>query len=440
MDVLAGASHFAGQLRDAGVDEVLCVSAARGVGEIDPQDEADAVLVEARGSDLMDGIRAWLDVLRDPPDEARRAIEAFDPDGRASVLQSLFGGSQEVAGRPVFGARPRGWIALEDKTLVDAIWDASEVTHAPSRVVPVFDGALNEAAAELDEGQGTVWVADNRLGWHGGAQYLRWVRGPDDVADAVRFFDAAAHRVRIMPFLDGIPCSIHGMVFDDHVAAFRPCEMVVLRRPGSSQLHYAGPATSWEPSTEDREDMRGIARRVGDHLRRAVGYRGVFTVDGVMTAAGFRPTELNPRFGGAIDVMARSAGLPLYLLHLAVIERPDLDWRPQALEERILAAADANPTAQAGMLVDTEVDDPVELALVDRDGDLVASDGADPDVVLEQGPSTTGSYLRVVLPRHPVGAPAGPAVVRALHAARRHLDLEIPDLEAAVDRRAQHAA
>lgn len=439
-DVLVAASHLAGQLRELGTDDTLCISAARGVGDIDPQDEEHAVLVGMQGSDLMDAIRAWTDVLHDLPDEARDAIDTFDPAGRAWVVQSLYGESQRIADRPVFGARSAEWIALEDKTLVDAIWDACGVARAPSRVVPVFDGALRDAAAELDEGRGTVWVADNRLGWHGGAQYLRWVRGPDAVGDAIRFFDATAHRVRVMPFLDGIPCSIHGMVFDDHVAAFRPCEMVVLRRSDSPSLHYAGPSTSWEPPDEDREDMRAVARRVGAHLDRTVGYRGVFTVDGVMTSGGFRPTELNPRYGAATDVLARGADLPLYLLHLAVIERPDLDWRPHDLEEHVLAAADEHPVAQAGMLVDVEVDGNVELALVDRDGELVTADGAEPDVLLELGPSITGAYLRVVLPHHPAGAPAAPDVVRALAAAASHLDLDIPPLEAAVDRRAPGAA
>ena len=50
-----------------------------------------------------------------------------------------------------------------------------------------------------------------------------------------------------MPFLEGIPCSIHGVVFPDGVATFRPVEMVTLRRPGSNRLHYAGAATFWDP-------------------------------------------------------------------------------------------------------------------------------------------------------------------------------------------------
>lgn len=439
-DVLAAASQLARQLRELGAEQVLCLSATRGVGELDAPDETDAVLVETVASDLMGAVRAWLAVVEDLPPDVRSRIDDFDPEGTASVIQSLFGRSQEIAGRPVFGAPAPEWSALEDKTLADAIWDAAGVVRAPARVVPVAHGALRAAAGELDAGHGTVWVADNRLGWHGGAQYLRWVRGPEDLEDALAFFDASAHHVRIMPFLEGIPCSIHGMVFDGHVAAFRPCEMVVLRRAGSSELLYAGTASSWDPRPLDRREMREVARRVGRHLDRAVGYRGVFTVDGVMTADGFRPTELNPRFGGAANTLAHAADVPLYLLHLAVIERPDLDWRPRDLEEHVVAAADDNRVAQGGMLVPAEVDGTREVALVEQDGRLVAADGAEPDVVLQLGPGTTGAYLRVALPHHPPGEPVAPGVVRGLEAARVHLGLDIPDLTAALDLRPREAA
>jgi hypothetical protein len=45
---------------------------------------------------------------------------------------------------------------------------------------------------------------------------------------------ARADRVRVMPFLEGIPCSIHGIVFAEHVAALQPLEMVTLRSESES--------------------------------------------------------------------------------------------------------------------------------------------------------------------------------------------------------------
>ena len=51
--------------------------------------------------------------------------------------------------------------------------------------------------------------------------------------------------------------------------------------------------------------MREAARRVGAVLRDEVAYRGAFTLDGVATVDGFRPTELNPRFGAGLGVITR---------------------------------------------------------------------------------------------------------------------------------------
>jgi hypothetical protein len=112
------------------------------------------------------------------------------------------------------------------------------------------------------------------------------VRDEQDAAEAAAFLAARCDRVRVMPFLEGIPCSIHGVVFPDGVATFRPVETVILRPPGSNRLRYAGAATFWDPPDDDREVMRDLAHRVGPGLRQRVGYRSAFTVDGVLAAEG----------------------------------------------------------------------------------------------------------------------------------------------------------
>src|SRR5688500_774017 len=114
-----------------------------------------------------------------------------------------------------------------------------------------------------------------------------------------------------MPFLEGIPCSIHGIVFADHVAAIRPVEMITLRRPPDhpdGAFFYTGCSTYFDPPLATRVAMREIARATGALLRTEVDFRGAFTVDGVATARGFIPTELNPRSGAGLNVMLR--GLP----------------------------------------------------------------------------------------------------------------------------------
>jgi hypothetical protein len=59
--------------------------------------------------------------------------------------------------------------------------------------------------------------------------------------------------------------------------------------------------------------MRDVARRVGEQLRTAYGYRGAFGVDGVVTAEGFRPTEVNTRQPAGLNTVA---GVELRLLSL----------------------------------------------------------------------------------------------------------------------------
>ena len=107
-----------------------------------------------------------------------------------------------------------------------------------------------------------------------------------------------------MPFLEGVPCSIHGFVLPDGTAALRPVEIVMLRDPATRAFGYGGLGTTWDPPPADREAMRDAVRRVGAHLQREHGYRGAFGIDGVLTADGFRPTELNTRMSAGATAVA----------------------------------------------------------------------------------------------------------------------------------------
>ncbi|NIS32595.1 MAG: hypothetical protein GWN73_33595 [Actinobacteria bacterium] len=209
---------------------------------------------------------------------------------------------------------------------------------------------------------------DAREGFNGGAEYVRWVGGPDDLAEPMAFFGAHCDRVRIMPFLEGIPCSIHGFVFPDITVALRPCELMTLRRPGR-RLKYCGAASYWDPPDADRETMRRVAVLVGEHLRRRVDYRGAFTVDGVLTEDGFLPTELNTRAGAAVGTLL--SGLPGFALgavNRALIEREPLDYRPDEFERLIVETADAQRGGGGWTVVDRATDDNESVLLTADDG------------------------------------------------------------------------
>ncbi|MEJ2131362.1 MAG: hypothetical protein P8Y95_07025 [Gammaproteobacteria bacterium] len=156
------------------------------------------------------------------------------------------------------------------------------------------------------------------------------------------WFESRCDHVRVMPFLEGIPCSIHGMVFPNTVIAFRPVEQLTLHRPTSPRFKYSGCATFWDPPEGDREEMRELAGSIGAALRSLVEFRGTFTVDGVMTADGFRPTELNPRYGLGMGVMSRSLpALPLEWIDQAVCEGEPWDFS-------LFARARAQPCRRIG--------------------------------------------------------------------------------------------
>jgi hypothetical protein len=78
---------------------------------------------------------------------------------------------------------------------------------------------------------------------------VRWV-GTDEQARAAAEFlgEHRDDRLWVMPFLDGVSCSIHGFVLPGGVAALRPVELLVLRRtPPATSTGSCTPApTCWD--------------------------------------------------------------------------------------------------------------------------------------------------------------------------------------------------
>lgn len=303
--VLAGFTRHVGWLRELGC-RTLVLSTARGAGPIPGPEECVVVEVAAPPTAMVTEELRVLDRLtRDLPRDAVAAIEAFDPARAGIWWTSPFVTTDEpILGRPVTGGRPASFLALEDKMLADGIWAAADVPCAPYRIVPVDEAALAAATDRMAGALGAVWSGDARDGFNGGGNYVRWVLDEDDRAAAYGFFAPRCDRVRVMPFLDGVPCSIHGFVLPDGTAALRPVEIAMLRNSQERTFVYGGLGTSWDPPDDDREQMRAIARRVGAHLQAAHGYRGAFGIDGVLTAEGFRPTELNTRMSAGATTVA----------------------------------------------------------------------------------------------------------------------------------------
>ncbi|MEO1058647.1 MAG: hypothetical protein AAFY28_17205, partial [Actinomycetota bacterium] len=349
-------------LRSLGVGQILVVATeGRGAGPLPDTDTY--VLDPPDGLPMMERLRWATQALVDPPDDLVARVDEFDPSHAAIVVGTFLNEAPTLAGRRFFAHRRPEWVALEDKVLADELWDRAGVRRAPSAVVPLTDAAA--VAHDLDQGSGTVWAADARNGFHGGGSGTRWVVDDTSMKVAIDELGAIADQVRVMPFLDGVPCSVHGLVLPDGVAVLRPVEMVVFRqRP---RLVYGGLATYWDPSHAVRTEMRAAACRVGEHLRDVVDFRGAFTVDGVVTGEGFRPTELNPRVGAGLVNIGRAIDCPMTLLNELIVANVDLGVTAGEVETDLVDRADRSRGGGTWMpSLDSPLDAPVSCELTQR--------------------------------------------------------------------------
>jgi hypothetical protein len=405
--------------------ETLVVASNEGTGDLPP---GDIVYTRSGGDTVVASIREFFASVEHPSKEVTAAVERFDPDGSARVLAEPFATARTVLGRPTFGVRRDRWSAWEDKMRVDRLWDDLDIPHAPYRIVNPEDAP--DAARELASDLGTVWVADNFEGWHGGGEYVKWVSTADEYEETVAWFNGRARQVRVMPFLEGLPASIHGWVTESGVAVFLPVEILILRHADRSGFVYTGVSTLWNAPEQATEEMRGVAKRAGGALSERDGYRGPFGIDGVLTADGFRPTELNPRMSAGAGVQLGSVDLPLGLLMRSEIEglvEVDHNWLEDA------AISQRKPRIHLGKMVEREVRDSMSLQRTSRGGLIEGEDGAESIGKLVAGPSATGAYVvgEFDVEKVGIGETVGSLAAAALNLASQKWDLGIPELVAA---------
>lgn len=414
-DIAQGAVAHAHALHALGARRCLVLAGAMGTGPCDLPTGDLLHLLGVKEASFLAGIHAMERRLQDLPASVRCALDRFDPRVEARVVGPLYAWHPQVAGRTLLGGRPEAWRALEDKLVVDSLWDQVGVPRVPTRVVRAFGPSLEAAHRALDAGAGTVWAADNSQGWHGGAAGTRWVRR--DLPAALAWASRRAERVRVMPFLEGIPCSIHGIVLPDGVVVLRPLEMMVLRNEADAFV-YARAASGWRPPPAEAAAMRSSARRVGAHLSRTLGYRGVFTMDGVLTAQGFRPTELNPRFGAAIGLLLEEVPeLHPYLFHLCIADGADPGVPAPTVEAWLMDASASSRAATAFALLEQTPSSEREAGLVrGRSGWRMARPHEPVDAHARLGPSVGGGIVILELQERaiPDGPPAAPVVASLL--------------------------
>jgi ATP-grasp domain len=393
--------------------------------------------LDVTAPDVAQGRQRGAAALAAPPAEIVAWLETVDPDRRAQVINynGRFTGNV-IAGRTVLGAPRREWIAIDDKTSCDSLWEAARVRRVRSHVVAAEPDALLGASARVDRGDGAVWAGDSHEGVNSGAALTRWIRNDNDAREALPFFATHCRRVRVMPFIEGTPCSVHAIVTANGTGVLRPCETLVPRDPDNGRFLFVGQSTGWDPADVDRDDMREAAYRVAQVLRAQVGYQGTFTLDGILGEDGFVPTEVNPRVGRGLLMMSQAvseAGLVLHTKYLT--QGRDTGLRVADVEQVLLTAIDARRALSSAVhLPIAPLCTSVDLAFTPA-GLVPVVEPGDRDATLRCGPAhsyTPGVISLDAATGHvPVGPPAGPVVAAVLNQTREWLGVEAGRFEAA---------
>lgn len=396
--MLAGMGPLVNELRACGAERFLLIPTSTGSGPVPEGDDVEIALHDVGTTqNSTEQFRVEERLFADPPPGMVAALDAF-VDDESIIVGVPFFAVNAVGTVPIYGARRPEWVALEDKTKTDALLDAAGVPRPPSEVCRADPAELDAAAARLGRGAGTVWAGDARDGFNGGAEFVRWVRDDRSRSGAHEFYARQCDRVRVAPFVEGVPCSIHGFVTGHGVAVFRPAELVTLRTGEPRGLRYAGAATYYDPPDDIREQMRDAARGMGEYLRAQVGFRGGFTLDGITGADGWVATECNPRDGAALSYVGKS--LPDFTFGVCsrlVIERDLEDLSAAALEEYILPPSDALRWGGSWTPVTARVTENITTDVVgDERGYRAARDGETRDATILIGPGPIGGFVRFI--------------------------------------------
>lgn len=409
-ELLAGMTGLVANLRRWGAWPPLLLADGRGTGPIPAAAEAEILVLDTpRFDSLTDQVRARTRPADRLTPQVVASVEAYDPDASAVWWTSPIGPHTPLLDRPVFGGRPPQHIELEDKMLVDELLRAVGAPLSGAVTVPATPARLVAASRDVRAATGAdsvVWAGDARDGINGGGDFVRWVLTSDQARAASEFFASRCDRVRVSPFLEGVPCSVHGIVLPDGVVVLRPMELATLRDPEKGRFLYAGMGTSWESPSADADAMRKLARDFGEHLRHRVAYRGGFGLDGVLTEDGFRVTELNPRLSGGLIRLGRAApAAQLELVHINSLLDRDVGKPARQIETEALALLEANRFVDVmGVSTAVTAAESLEVPVAAGQSRLDAADSDDQVVgSVLCGPSPLGTFVRLVAAEGAIG-------------------------------------
>ena len=288
-------------------------------------------------------LRAYHNALEQLDATQVAAIDNFDPSREAIVIGAFWFELSSVAHRRVFGYRDPSWIKFEDKCEVSFIWNKAGITQAKSQVI-----TASSLKISLPQGWTYPFVisGDSQKGITGGGSHVRAIYSEELLTSILPFFEEECAKLRLMEYIDGVSCSIHGLVLETEVLTSIPIEMVVI--PNSNgKFMYMGASTHWEPLPSEHAHLRDTARKVGNALRKEVNFRGTFTIDGVLKDGTFFPTEINTRAGAGIFALYSEDHTPYFLMDLMIKDGQHFELDPAELQNWMQYTASSNRSTRS---------------------------------------------------------------------------------------------
>jgi len=349
--------------------------------------------------------------------------DAFDPDNAATLVLPDPLDPPHAGVRRRIGVRHPAWRLFEDKTVVDTLWDVAGFPRAPS---VISDGTADLATlgAIVDQGTGVVCSCQPiGAGPSAGGDGIWWWRdGPPPAT--IPTAKPGAWRVRLMPLLEGVPVRLHGMTLATRVIPFPPMELVTLPRPGQGSFLCAGAV----PTLWDTADLVAQTERIGAGLRERLGYRGGFSVDGILTASGFLPTDLNARLTSAMEAAPSARRVLLHAVNL--LARDGIEPGTSVVEQLVAEIFAAGATCTIFGAATRADERATRKASVRWDGDRLVSDPSGADGALVVTPSPRGWLLTATLAtaRMPGGGRVGPVAPEVFRISDEVLGTDFGDL------------
>ena len=288
-------------------------------------------------------LRAYHSALKHLDKTHIKVIDDFDPTVEAIVIGAFWFELESVANRRVFGSRRTSWLRIEDKCEVTVIWDKANIKTSRSETVSV-----SHLKHTCLEGWNFPFVlsGDSTQGVTGGGSHVRAIYTAKHLDSVRSFFEKECQYVRVMEYLDGVSCSIHGVVLEAEVLCSIPIEMVVI--PCSDgHFKYMGASTHWIPNSSITAQLQDTVRKVGAVLREEVNFKGTFTLDGVITDGQFYPTEINTRAGAGIFALYGVKHMAYFLLDLMLKDGQTIRFDTDSLQHWMIETAISNRSTRA---------------------------------------------------------------------------------------------